>query len=306
MDERFSKILKCVPQRAAAAAIGFLRTVGRESVYVSEIRLRAGAPMSLTFCGRNISVFDGKSVICSETELSETLSRLCEDSVHSFEETMREGYLTVAQGVRVGVCGRVSVTDGTIRSVYGVTSLCVRVPNAVRGVCDAVLPYIRENEQIQSALFYAAPHVGKTTLIRDLAATLSYGPNARRVALVDTRGELAVGEVFGNCLADVLYAYPRGKGIEIATRTLSPEAIFCDEIGSPEEAQAILSAQNSGVPLIATAHASDREALLRRPAIQTLFCAGVFRYYIGLRRAEGSGRFRFSIFDTERGAETAV
>ena len=107
-------------------------------------------------------------------------------------------------------------------------------------------------------------------------------------------------ELFSDRLVDVLHGYPRAKGIEIATRTLSPEVIFCDEIGSAEEARSILSAQNSGVPLIATAHAESRETLLRRPNIRLLYENGVFRYYIGLGRAPGSGRFVFDVFDSAK------
>ena len=105
-------------------------------------------------------------------------------------------------------------------------------------------------------------------------------------------------ELFEGRLVDVLHGYPRAKGIEIATRTLSPEVIFCDEIGSAEEARAILGAQNSGVPLIATAHAESREALLRRPSIRLLYENHIFRYYIGLRRKPGARAFDFDVFDT--------
>ena len=105
-------------------------------------------------------------------------------------------------------------------------------------------------------------------------------------------------KLFGHHLIDVLHGYPRAKGIEIATRTLSPEVIFCDEIGSAEEARAILGAQNSGVPLIATAHADSREVLFRRPNIRLLYENGVFRYYIGLRRHPEASAFDFDVFDT--------
>ena len=209
-------------------------------------------------------------------------------------------------GYRVGVCGRAGVSGEEIRGLYGVTSLAVRIPHRIVGVSERILPYIRSAGRLWSALFYAAPHVGKTTLIRDLASRLSCGAHAHRVALIDTRGELSRDGMFSECLADILYGYPRGKGIEIATRTLSPEAIFCDEIGSVEEADAILSVQNSGVPLIATAHASSMASLLHRPGIHALYDAGIFRYYIGLQRQEGGNCFSFSVWDTERGEEIAV
>ena len=187
-----------------------------------------------------------------------------------------------------------------MRSVYSITSLSIRIPHPVKGVAEEILPRLIEHGEIQSTLFYSAPNVGKTTLIRDIAATFSKGLHAKRVSLIDTRGEIYMKEMFEESIADVLRGYPRAKGIEIATRTLSPEVIFCDEIGSLEEAKAILSAENSGVPLIATAHADSYENLLMRPNIRILCEGNVFRYYIGLSRAEGASRFSYEIFDAKK------
>ncbi len=306
MDDELLRILKYFPERVSKAATSFFRLLKGKTEYVSELRIRADAPMSITFCGKNVSVFNGSTVICTEAEVAETLQKLCQDSVHTYSETLREGYLTIENGYRVGVCGRAGVAGDTIRSIYGVTSLCVRIPHPVRGISDGLLPYLLADGEIRSALFYAAPGVGKTTLIRDLAARLSSGPRACRVALVDTREEIAVGNTFSSCLADVLRGYPRGKGIEIATRTLSPQVIFCDEIGSAEEANAILCVQNSGVPLIATAHAETMASLLKRPNVRVLYDAGIFRYYIGLSRRADDRDFVYRITDAARGEELAV
>ena len=255
MDEELLRILKYLPEKASLAVRGFAEELGGKEAYISEIRLRANAPLSVSYGARNISSFRGRSVICDEYEVAETLQKLCEDSVHTYGETLKEGFISLENGYRIGVCGRVGVSGDSI-------------------------------------------NVGKTTLIRDLAAQISGGSFPRRVALIDTRGELYIRRLFVGCLVDVLHGYPRAKGIEIATRTLSPEVIFCDEIGSAEEARAILGAQNSGVPLIATAHADGREALFRRPNIRLLYENGIFRYYIGVRRNPEAGAFDFDVFDT--------
>lgn len=291
------KILKYFPKRVAAAVDLFLRSLKEKTLYVSEIRLRANAPISVSFGGRNVTSFAGELVICNENEIAETLQKLCEDSVHTYSETLKEGYVVLENGYRVGVCGRAGTDGDSIRSVYGITSLSVRIPHPVSGTAEKIMPMLREGGRIQSALFYAVPNVGKTTLIRDIAATLSKGMRARRVALIDTRGEIYMKSMFEESIADVLRGYPRAKGIEIATRTLSPEVIFCDEIGSLEEARAILSAENSGVPLIATAHADSLENLLKRPNIRILYDGCIFRYYIGLSREEGTSCFSYDIFD---------
>ena len=298
-EEALFRILKYLPDRVASAVLLFSRSVKERRLWISEIRLRADAPISLTYGERNIYCFGGEVVVCRENEIAETLQRLCGDSVHSYSETIKEGFISLENGCRVGVCGIVSLGDGAIKSVYRVLSLAIRIPHDVIGAAKSVMPILC-GETVESALFYAPPNVGKTTLIRDLARTVSGGDAPRRIALIDTRGEIFVKEWFTCSLVDVLRGYPRAKGIEIATRTLSPEIILCDEIGSADESAAILSAQNSGVPLIATAHADSLETLLRRPNIKMLYDHRVFRYYIGISREAMRSDFVFDIYDAKK------
>ena len=298
MDEEFLHILKYLPQKVSSAVHTFAKTLRGNEYRISEIRLRANAPMSVSCGAENVYRFGGGTVVCDEYEVAQTLQKLCEDSVHTYGETLKEGFISLENGYRIGVCGRVGVSGETIRSVYGISSLAIRIPHAVGNVAGRMKALLLHDGRIDSALFYAPPNVGKTTLIRDLASLLSGGDEPMRVALIDTRGELYMKELFRDRLVDVLCGYPRAKGIEIATRTLSPQVIFCDEIGSADEARAILGAQNSGVPLIATAHADTRESLLRRPNIRLLYENAIFRYYIGVRRRPDARAFDFDVFDS--------
>lgn len=297
MDEKLLRILKYLPEKVSSAVRSFAESLQGKEGYISEVRLRANAPVSVSCMGRNVYRFGGKSIVCNEFEVAETLQKLCEDSVHTYSETLKEGFVALENGYRIGVCGRAGTTGDSIKSIYGVSSLSIRIPHPIKGISKGIQGLLTLGERVQSALFYSPPNVGKTTLIRDIASVMSSGAFPKRVALIDTRGEIYMREMFCDSLVDVLRGYPRAKGIEIATRTLSPEVIFCDEIGSAEEARAILSAQNSGVPLIATAHAENREMLLRRPNIRTLYDNGIFRYYIGLSRASGTKNFIFDVFD---------
>ena len=146
---------------------------------------------------------------------------------------------------------------------------------------------------MKSLLIYAPPGVGKTTLLRSLARQLASPVPGLRTVIVDTREELGAILQGERLTLDVLSGYPRHLGIEIAVRSLGAELILCDEIGSPEDARAILSVANCGVPLIATAHAATPEELLSRPPIRALHDAAIFASYVSLTRSENTFQYHF-------------
>ncbi len=261
----------------------------------TELRLRENRPVSITFDGKNIALAERLTA----EEISECAAKLCRGSVYAHGDTIKEGYISVGGGVRVGVCGTLA-PDG--RGVREFTSLNIRLPHIVRGVCEPLIKSCLQDGKIRSALIYSVPGEGKTTLLRDAAAKFG-GELSRRVCIVDSRGELYIEELFRDTLCDVLSGYPKGVGIEIATRTLSPELIVCDELGGETETRAILQAQNSGVPIIASAHASSVSELLSRPNICLLHERNVFDAYVGITRERVNGRVsRCFLYDiTESG-----
>jgi len=243
---------------------------------LTEIRLRTARPASLSAAGNNLRL----GVTVSAAEMADTVASLCRGSVYAHDADIREGYIRMEGGIRVGVCGTMAG-----KGVRDITSLNIRIPHAIRGVCEPILPLMEEG--LRSLLIHSPPGVGKTTLLRDLAARLAM---TRRVVLMDTRGELYMPELFADTLCDVLTGYPRALGIEIATRTLSPEVIVCDELGDLDEARGLLTAVNTGVPIIATAHAADAAELTARPNIRLLHDNGVFDAYVGIARERIGGR----------------
>ncbi len=278
-NERYERILSCLPG-------GVCREIGRIAAEnadffsgLSEIRLRAGRYAAVTLAGRNLLL----SHKVTEAELAMIFRRLSGDSLYRHKESLAEGYLTVL-GYRIGVGGRAITEGGAVVGVGEVSSLCIRIPHDIKGAGRVGVEAFSALGRRRGVLVYSAPGVGKTTFLRDLAATLACGRDAMRVVLIDTRGELCEAEPHPMSQIDALSGYPMAVGIEIATRTLSPEVIICDEIGSYEEAEAALSVVGGGVPIIASAHAGDLAELLARQPIRLLHELSVFGAYVGIRR----------------------
>lgn len=297
MDEKLMRIMPYLPHHTSMRISSYVAAESGAESEICEIRLHCGRPTTLNVAGRNVTLFAGKPDICTDGDMTSTLARLTEDSVHTYGDTLRDGFVSLDGGYRIGVCGSANTSDGKIKGLYGVGSLNIRIPRAVTGKDAQALGMIRHDGRIFSALIFSPPGVGKTTLIRSIASSLSSGDGARRISVVDTRREIYMREMFVDSIADFFEGYPRGAGIEIATRTQNPEAIICDEIGGEDESRAVLAAQNAGVPLIATAHGGSTAGLYLRPNVRALIEAGVFRYLIGISRRGGD--YVLDVTDTE-------
>lgn len=267
---------------------------------IEEIRLRGGRRTAIITHagGGKRSLFLEKKT--SEEELCSLLSRFCDGSLYAYSEAIIGGCVTLEDGVRVGVCGRARVENGKIIGVYGVSALNVRIPDA-RIFCASELAYAVKKKALEGegTLIFSPPSVGKTSCLRAISYSLAYGEEGMRIALVDTRDELSLLPDCELLSVDILRGYPKSEGIRIATLFMNPELIVCDEIGSLAEARTILETQNCGVPLLASAHASDISSLMRRPAIAELHRAKIFGSYLSLGRSALGGGFTFKLYSWE-------
>ncbi|MBR6650293.1 MAG: hypothetical protein IKL36_02670, partial [Clostridia bacterium] len=236
---------------------------------VSEIRLRVNAPVYITVSNNNISC----NISATPSEIQTTVRSLCGNSMYTHSDTITEGYICTSSGIRAGVCGRAVIDNRRIISVADISSVCIRIPHRVKGAANELIPLLLEG--IKGILFYSKPGVGKTTVLRELTASLASPPFNSRIAVIDTRYEIC-GALTENHSIDVLYGYPRSKGIEIALRTMSPEYIVCDEIGNTEDADAIFCSCGAGVPVIATVHAGSINELKEKLFMKELINNKVF------------------------------
>lgn len=250
-----------------------------------ELRLHQERFTTVTCNGKNYFT----DAILSESELNEILKRMCQNSIYAYTDTIRQGYLSLDCGIRVGIAGTAALEHQKVIGVNHIRGLIIRIPHPPKVNVTELLHLLKEGKKLGGLLIYAPPGVGKTTLLRGLAMEISKGHDGWRTVVVDTRQELSAALDGTAQTLDVLSGYPRDVGIEIAVRSLGAELVICDEIGSPSDAEAILQAANCGVPIVASAHAASAEELLRRPSIQKLHQANVFRAYVGIQRHTVNG-----------------
>ena len=287
-DGHLSELFRILPRRLFEE----FRSAAEKYGNVEELRCRKDKRAFITAGGENImldTVTDGE-------DMGRMFNAVCQGSVYAHKDTLLEGYVTVGNGIRVGICGRAVTDGGRMIGVYDISGLNLRLPSQ-RGIDgEPVCRLLREGAGV---LIYSPPGVGKTTLLRGVIKKMASGDRAVRVCVIDTRGELSSEKMGENISVDVLTGYPRGKGIEIATRSMNAQLIVCDEIGDLSEADSIIAAQNCGVPIVATAHSDSIFALMRRTGIRRLHDAAVFDYYVGISRKKGVFDLEYSICKRE-------
>ena len=247
------------------------RGVGYDSI--SEIRLRSFGKSSVTVMGERIQL----CTLLDAGELSDSVTLMCDGSLYSKRDGIREGYISLDGGVRVGVCARARYDGGNLVGISDVTSLVIRTPAVTKIEIAPLFEAWKDTER--GLLIYSPPGVGKTTALRSLVGYI--GSLGEQVVVVDERCEFVTDD-YRAASVDILRGYRRELGLEIALRTLSPDVIAVDEIGKLSEAEAMLESLNSGVKLIATAHADSIEKLCERPNMRPFFENGIFDRFVGI------------------------
>ncbi len=274
-----------------------LRALGEDRLErAEEFRLRRGFPMTVLLPEGERET-NGPPV--GEDELRQVVENATQCSAHTALDRVRQGFVTLRGGHRIGLCGSVTKKDGRIVTLRELSSLSIRVARSVPGLAKPLLPELTEDGRFLSTLILAPPGAGKTTLLRDLVRVLSDGEGCppHRVSVADERGEIAAlwrGEpqLYVGRHTDVLDGCSKSEGLSILIRGMDPQVAAADELGGSEDVRAAAEAAGCGVAVLATAHGAGPEDLRRRPACRELLELGAFRRLAVLERRGAVRRVR--------------
>ncbi|RDW21954.1 stage III sporulation protein AA [Oceanobacillus chungangensis] len=255
---------------------------------LQEIRIRIDKPMELSFDMKTEWIGNERP---NQQDGLFIVNQLSAFSLYRMEDELREGYITIEGGHRVGIAGKVNTLKGSVKAIQHITFFNIRIAKEKIGAAISLLPYMYERNYLNT-LIIGPPQTGKTTLIRDITRLIATGwkkVEAKKVGVIDERSEIAasirgVPQHDIGLRTDVLDACPKAEGLMMMIRSMSPDVLIVDEIGSKEDIAALIEAINAGVTIVCSIHGQDLDELKKRPSLQILFEQNVFQRMILLER----------------------
>ncbi|MBA5850622.1 stage III sporulation protein AA [Clostridium sp. cel8] len=297
------EILNILPETIKKVVLNFVN-----SSDLQEIRIKINKPLILQLGDREILC----RYVSSKEDLNTIVRRISNYSIYAFEEEIRRGYITINGGHRVGICGRCVIENNEVKTIKDISSVNIRICREIIGCSQDIMKYIKDEETVLNTIIISPPKCGKTTLIRDIARNLSNGMKSLKfkgikVCVIDERSEIGacsrgVPQLDVGVRTDVLDGCLKSEGIIMAIRSMSPDVIICDEIGSYKDMESIITALNSGVYLITTIHGYGIDDLYNRPVFKDIVENKVFKRAVVLSNRKGAGTVEY-IYDFEKNSK---
>lgn len=266
---------------------------------LQEIRLRTEKPLAIFY--KNKEYFLPRKTMekyrVRQADLRETLNYISHYSLYAYEEEMRQGFITIEGGHRVGISGKVILENDRVKNMEYISSLNIRMTHEIKGCADKIMRFVTEKGQVCHTLIVSPPRSGKTTLIRDLVRQISNGNEYVKgctVGVVDERSEIGgcymgVAQNDLGIRTDILDCCPKSQGMLMLIRSMAPQVIAVDEIGTIEEIHSVEYAMQCGCKMIASVHGADMQEVREKPILGDLIKSHRFERYVVLKNKNHPG-----------------
>ena len=264
---------------------------------VNEIRLRVDKPIVVSIGSQKFFLSSHgttgnlkEAIFPTKTMLEDIVFRASECSIYSVNEQIKRGYLVTEGGIRLGLGGDLIEEKGQIKTLTNFNSINIRIPHEIKNCSLSCFDYLLLDNQILNTLVISPPGAGKTTFLRDFISQLSQRNYAFNVLVLDERGEIDLGNkgCIGN-FADKISFASKKIGFENGIRSLSPNLIVTDELGREEDVEAVLTACNAGVSIMASVHSDSIESFMKKVLFEKIIKEKVFKRFVVLSLRNGPG-----------------
>lgn len=268
---------------------------------INEIRMRVNE--NIIICIKNKKYYlknNNEFVKATKTMIDNFLLKASEHSLYAFNDAIKNGYITLKQGIRVGVCGYVVKSENQVVTIKDFYSINIRIPHEIKN-CSLIAYDFIAGSEVKNTLIISSPGAGKTTFLRDFVWQLYQHNIPQNVLIVDERNEICClrdGESFFDfgAFCDVYTNCDKSFALNSGIRSMNPDVIITDEIDLNKDMEAILSAINCGVKVVATIHAKDIEQLKKKNNFDAILKNKLFERFVILSKDEGPGTLTY-IYD---------
>lgn len=224
---------------------------------LSEIRLRKDFPVRCKYFFKKrylgdegITLFEDKAIVCTEEDIRYIINKVTEFSVYAFNDRIKQGFITVGNGVRIGIAGECVCEKDEIITIKNISSLNIRIPHEIIGCSKKIFKYIYEDGLLNNVLIVSPPSLGKTTILKDIARSINEKFDYS-ILILDERGEFE--NIKGVNIDKISYS-DKLYGFNYGIRTLSPDIVITDELSTETDWECVKNAVNSGVKIMASCH----------------------------------------------------
>lgn len=276
--------------------------------YLYEVRFRVNKPVVLVYANKfcyltceGISEDEDNAIVATRNMIDSIILKASNYSLYSINEDLKRGYITLKNGIRIGVVGEIVAENGYIKTIKDFSGLNFRISHEVKNCSLNIVNHLIENGQVLNTLVVSKPCCGKTTFVRDLCYQISNKNLPLNILILDERNEISAsfkGETTMDVgkFADVLVYADKATGFENGIRSMSPHVIVTDELGNKSDVDALIYACNSGVNVISTTHARDLEDLKEKQLFTEILRKKIFKRYVVLSQKNGAGTIE-GVFD---------
>ncbi|MBE5745855.1 MAG: stage III sporulation protein AA [Clostridiales bacterium] len=275
---------------------------------IYELRLRLDKPIVVNYSSKfyylsleGLTNLEENAIIGTKHLIDSIVLKASNYSIYSINEDIKRGYITLNNGIRIGLAGEVVSENELVKTIKDFNGLNIRIPHEIKNCSLNILNYIVDNGQVFNTLIISSPCGGKTTFIRDICYQISNKNYPLNLLLLDERNEISATYKGKNTMnigkfTDVIVYGNKKLGFENGIRSMSPNVIITDEIANKEDVDAINYAVNCGVSIVATTHAKDLEDIKAKKLFADVLYKKIFKRYIVLSQKNGAGTIE-GVFD---------